>query len=57
MGNLGGSTAGGSGIDNSDSSSQKNTPYAMPGMGMRNPQSRKSVLEDEDTPNTDEFPQ
>ena len=55
MGQLGGSTAGNSGMDNSDTSSQKNTPYQMP--GMRNPQSRKSVLEDEDTPNTDEFPQ
>ena len=36
--------------DTSDTSSQR--VYQMP--GMRNPQSRKSVLEDEDTPNTDE---
>ena len=39
------------GDDTSDTSSQR--VYQMP--GMRNPQSRKSVLEDEDTPNTDEF--
>jgi len=38
----------------SDTSSQRNNVYQM--HGMRNPQSRKSVLEDEDTPNTDEFP-
>ena len=41
--------------DLSDTSSQRNAVYSMP--GMRNPQSRKSVLEDEDAPNTDEFTQ
>ncbi len=32
----------------------RNNPYATP--GVRNPQSRKSVVEDDDIPNTDEFP-
>lgn len=40
----------------SDSSSMRNNPYATPGAGIRNPQSRKSVVEDDDIPNTDEFP-
>ena len=39
--------------DNSDTSSQRNNVYTTP--GIRNPQSRKSVLEDEDMPNTDEL--
>ena len=39
--------------DDSDTASQRNNVYATP--GVRNPQSRKSVLEDEDAPNTDEF--
>ena len=39
------------GGNESETSSQQ--VYATP--NMRNPQSRKSVLEDEDTPNTDEF--
>jgi len=39
--------------DSSDSS-MRNNVYTTP--GIRNPQSRKSVVEDEDIPNTDEFP-
>lgn len=42
-----------SGAD-SDSSSIRNNVYTTP--GTRNPQSRKSVVEDDDIPNTDEFP-
>jgi len=37
-----------------DSDSMRNNLYATP--GLRNPQSRKSVVEDDDIPNTDEFP-
>ena len=40
----------------SDASSARNKLYGTPGV-IRNPQSRKSVVEDEDTPNTDEFHQ
>jgi len=39
----------------SDTSSIRNNVYTTPGM-IRNPQSRKSVVEDDDIPNTDEFP-
>lgn len=42
-----------SGAD-SDTSSLRNNVYGTP--GSRNPQSRKSVVEDDDIPNTDEFP-
>ncbi len=38
----------------SDASSARGSAFATP--GARNPQSRKSVLEDADAPNTDEFP-
>ena len=39
----------------SDNASIRNNIYSTPGM-IRNPQSRKSVVEDDDVPNTDEFP-
>ena len=39
----------------SDAASARNNIYSTPGI-IRNPQSRKSVVEDDDAPNTDEFP-
>jgi len=49
-----GTFASAQGGDNSDSSSVRNNVYTTP--GIRGPQSRKSVVEDDDIPNTDEFP-
>ena len=52
---MGGTFAQAQGDGSSDNSSIRNNVYATP-VGIRNPQSRKSVVEDEDIPNTDEFP-
>lgn len=56
QGKYGGSTFAQPNDAQSDASSVRNNVYATP-VGIRNPQSRKSVVEDDDIPNTDEFPQ